>query len=133
MGQVRGRWFASTQPMRVLFGFLIIVALVVPIVRGFEPNWQFVAIGLAICIIASAVDRRAALLSDHGKAKAISSVNMLGFLLAAEVLVINIEIDPSHRAAFLSKYTIVMGLSLVQLVYLARATTPFWRDGAANP
>jgi hypothetical protein len=131
-GQLRERWYRNTRPMRALFGCLVIVALVVPFLHGLEPNWRFVAISLAICIIATAIDRRAARLSDHGKAMAISSVNMLGFLLAAEVLLINIEIDPNHRKAFLSKYTILMGLSLAQLFYLTRATTPFWRERAAN-
>jgi hypothetical protein len=131
-GELRERRYGSTQPVRMLFGFLVVVALVAPLVRGLEANWQFVAIGLGVCIVASAVDRRAAQLSDHGKARAISSMNTLGFLFAAEVLVINIEIDPSHHATFLAKYMIVMGLSLAQLVYLARATTPFWRDAAAK-
>jgi hypothetical protein len=131
-GQLRERWYGSTQPMRVLFGFLVVVALVVPLVRGLEVDWQFVAIALAICILATAIDRRAAQLTDYGKGRAISSVNTLGFLFAAEVMLISIEIDPTHHGAFLTKYVIVMGLSLAQLVYLARATTPFWRDGAAK-
>jgi hypothetical protein len=118
--------------MRVLLGLLVIVSLIVPIVRGLEPNWRFVAFGFAIAIIATGVDRRAAQLGDHGRARAISSVNTLGFLLAAEILVLNVKIDPSHHAAFLSKYIIVLGLSLAQLVYLARATTPFWRGGVAK-
>jgi hypothetical protein len=119
-------WNSGLKPAKMIVGAMILLAVIVPLVRGAAINFEFVTFQMSLGLIIISVDGFSTTVSSGKQKRMFGLTNVLAVTISLIFLLVNIPVDAHNAGYFLAKYVTLSIMLLCAIVVLSRAIFIDW-------